>query len=112
MADLSTVEVNGTEYNLKDASARSSIIDILESLLGVKTQSEVLVIDAVEPGESSGGSSTYELPTASASTLGGVKIGSGITITNGVISCITSSTVQSMINSAISGITDGDEVSY
>jgi len=29
---------------------------------------------------------TYTLPTASASTLGGVKIGSGITITNGVIS--------------------------
>ena len=32
---------------------------------------------------------TYNLPTANANTLGGVKIGSGITITNGVISANT-----------------------
>ena len=32
------------------------------------------------------GANNYSLPTASADTLGGVKIGSGITITNGVIS--------------------------
>lgn len=33
-----------------------------------------------------GGGSEYTLPTASADTLGGVKIGSGVTITDGVIS--------------------------
>ena len=37
------------------------------------------------PGESGGGSE-YTLPTASASTLGGVKVGSGLTITDGVLS--------------------------
>ena len=37
------------------------------------------------PGESGGGGS-YTLPTASASTLGGVKVGSGLTITEGVLS--------------------------
>ena len=37
------------------------------------------------PGESGGGGS-YTLPTASASTLGGVKVGSGLTITDGVLS--------------------------
>ena len=37
------------------------------------------------PGEGGGGSE-YTLPTASASTLGGVKVGSGLTITDGVLS--------------------------
>ena len=36
------------------------------------------------PGESGGGG--YALPTASAGTLGGVKVGSGLTITDGVLS--------------------------
>ena len=59
-----------------------------------------------------GGGGSYTLPTASASTLGGVKIGSGITITNGVISAITQAQVESLISTAINNITDGDEVSY
>ena len=37
------------------------------------------------PGEGGGGDS-YTLPTASADTLGGVKVGSGLTITDGVLS--------------------------
>ncbi len=37
------------------------------------------------PGEGGGGGS-YTLPTASADTLGGVKVGSGLTITDGVLS--------------------------
>ena len=36
------------------------------------------------PGEGGGGS--YTLPTASADTLGGIKVGNGLTITNGVLS--------------------------
>jgi len=47
-------------------------------------------LDAVTPGGTiiggSGGGSSYTLPTATSSILGGVKIGSNITITNGVIS--------------------------
>ena len=34
----------------------------------------------------SGGGDAYTLPTASADTLGGVKVGSGLTITEGVLS--------------------------
>lgn len=47
-------------------------------------------------GGSSGGGSNYTLPTASSSTLGGVKIGSGLTInTNGVLSAdVTASTLS------------------
>ena len=37
------------------------------------------------PGEGGGGGE-YTLPTASADTLGGVKVGSGLTITDGVLS--------------------------
>lgn len=33
-----------------------------------------------------GGGGSYTLPVASASTLGGVKVGSGLTITDGVLS--------------------------
>lgn len=36
------------------------------------------------PGEGGGGS--YTLPIASADTLGGIKVGSGLTITDGVLS--------------------------
>ena len=39
------------------------------------------------PGEGGGGGGEpYVLPTASADTLGGVKVGSGLTITDGVLS--------------------------
>ena len=41
---------------------------------------------ATVEGLSGSGDSSYTLPTASASTLGGVKIGSGLTITDGVLS--------------------------
>ena len=40
----------------------------------------------VENFPGGGGGSSYTLPTASASTLGGVKVGSGLTITDGVLS--------------------------
>lgn len=40
----------------------------------------------VEGLEGEGGGTPYTLPTASASTLGGVKVGSGLTITDGVLS--------------------------
>lgn len=41
---------------------------------------------ATVEGLNGGGGSSYTLPTASASTLGGVKVGSGLTITDGVLS--------------------------
>ena len=41
---------------------------------------------ATVEGLNGGGGSSYTLPTASTSTLGGVKVGSGLTITDGVLS--------------------------
>lgn len=69
---------------------------------------EVLTVGA----EEATGAEPYTLPVASSSTLGGVMIGSGITITNGVISAITQAQVESLISTAIGNITDGDGVSY
>lgn len=83
--------------------------------LGAGVESEVLVLDSeIDPGEGggSGGGGSYTLPVATASTLGGVKIGSGITITDGVISAITSSAVQQMIDTSIAAVTNADEVSF
>ena len=40
----------------------------------------------VENFPGGGGGGSYTLPTASASTLGGIKVGSGLTITDGVLS--------------------------
>ena len=80
--------------------------------LGVATSGEVLVIDSeLTPGDG-GGSGSYTLPTATDITLGGVKIGSGITISNGVISAITAATVQSMIDTSLADYGDGDEMSF
>ena len=38
------------------------------------------------PGGGGSGGGSYTLPTASADTLGGIKVGSGLTITDGVLS--------------------------
>ena len=40
----------------------------------------------VEGLSGGGGGSSYTLPTATADTLGGVKVGTGLTITDGVLS--------------------------
>lgn len=40
----------------------------------------------VENFPGSGGGDSYTLPTASANILGGIKVGSGLTITDGVLS--------------------------
>lgn len=81
--------------------------------LGAGVTSEILIIDSeLDPGEGGDGGGSYTLPTASASVLGGVKIGDGITITNGVISAITATIVQNMIDTSIADITDADEVSF
>jgi len=54
------------------------------------TTNTLRISDGVTPGGTiiggSGGGGSYTLPTASSTVLGGVKIGSNITITNGVIS--------------------------
>ena len=50
-----------------------------QDISNLATKSEVSAVESKIPA-------AYELPTASATTLGGVKVGSGLSITNGVLS--------------------------
>ena len=72
----------------------SALNGYVKSVNGTSPDSNGNVSISVSGGGSSGGGS-YTLPTASSSTLGGVKIGSGLTInTNGVVSAdVTASTL-------------------
>lgn len=72
----------------------SALSGYVKSVNGAAPDSSGNVTISVSGGGSSGGSN-YTLPTASSSTLGGVKIGSGLTInTSGVVSAdVTSSTL-------------------
>lgn len=76
----------------------SALSGYVKSVNGVVPDSSGNVTISVSGGGSSGGGS-YTLPTASSSTLGGVKIGSGLTInTNGVVSAdVTSSTLTAYV---------------
>ena len=49
-----------------------------QDISNLATKSEVSAVENKIPA-------AYELPTASATTLGGVKVGSGLSITNGVL---------------------------
>lgn len=72
----------------------SALSGYVKSVNGAAPDSSGNVTISVSGGGSSGGGN-YTLPTASSSTLGGVKIGSGLTInTNGVVSAdVTASTL-------------------
>ena len=72
----------------------SALSGYVKSVNGAAPDSSGNVTIRVSGGGSSGGGS-YTLPTASSSTLGGVKIGSGLTInTSGVVSAdVTASTL-------------------
>lgn len=72
----------------------SALSGYVKSVNGAAPDSSGNVTISVSGGGSSGGGS-YTLPTASSSTLGGVKIGSGLTInTSGVVSAdVTASTL-------------------
>lgn len=73
----------------------SALNGYVKSVNGTSPDSNGNVSISVSGGGSSGGSN-YTLPTASSSTLGGVKIGSGLTInTSGVVSAdVTASTLS------------------
>lgn len=72
----------------------SALSGYVKSVNGVTPDSNGNVSISVSGGGSSGGGN-YTLPTASSSTLGGVKVGSGLTInTSGVLSAdVTASTL-------------------
>lgn len=59
------------------------------------------------------GANNYSLPTASSSTLGGVKIGSGISISNGIISISNATTsANGLMSAADKSKLDGIENTY
>ena len=71
------------------------------SPLSPATFGGVLLVYASTPTVSvvgGGGGSNYVLPTASASTLGGIKVGSGLTINTGVLSTSGSSSYSTISN--------------
>lgn len=60
-----------------------------QDISNLATKSEVSAVESKIPA-------AYELPTASATTLGGVKVGSGLSITNGVLSATGGGTADSV----------------
>lgn len=89
--ELSTTSTNPVQN--KTITAALSNLDI-----DIATNDEIdIALNLAGSGDlpTGGGSGNYTLPTASSSTLGGVKIGSGLTInTSGVVSAdVTSSTL-------------------
>lgn len=68
-----------SEYNTKNYTEQGGEVTHIGGTL-------IIEDGATVEGLSGGGGSGYILPTASASTLGGVKVGEGLTITDGVLS--------------------------
>lgn len=97
--DTSTNEfsISSTNTQLTDAQVRSKISGT--GLISYNSTTGVISTTA----------NNYTLPTASASTLGGVKIGSGITITTGVISA--DSQTDNNFTNALKTKLDGIEAS-
>lgn len=70
---------DGTSSSIADADTTYS--EVTSSASGLMSAEDKSKLDGIAAN-----ANNYTLPTASASTLGGVKIGSGISISNGVIS--------------------------
>lgn len=79
-----------------------AIVDVTQT--GQAAQVDVIVSRGLP-----GSDATYTLPTATASVLGGVKIGSGITITDGVISA-SSYTLPTATDTVLGGVKIGSGV--
>lgn len=93
-----TIPTATSDLNNNSGYITSSALNgCVKSVNGTYPDSNGNVSISVSGGGSSGGS--YTLPTASSSTLGGVKIGSGLTInTSGVVSAdVTSSTLTAYV---------------
>lgn len=100
----------GAEPTLSGKSAKASVVDndgvvILDSAASNGTKKLLWsVIKSTLKTYFDTLYNKYTLPTASSSTLGGVKIGSGIAISNGVISY----TLPEATTSALGGVKVGD----
>ena len=90
---LDGIAVNANNYTLPTASSSTlggvkigSNISVNNGVISISKDNITNALGYVPPSVSGGGTSSYTLPTASSSTLGGVKIGSNISVNNGVIS--------------------------
>ena len=89
----------------------NAIAPLLESD-AMEELDEATYLAAVASATGGGGAAAYSLPTATASVLGGVKIGSGISIdANGVISASSAYTLPAATTSSLGGVIVGSGLS-
>jgi hypothetical protein len=62
----------------------------------INTHTGKLTFTSASVGSGGGGGSSYSLPTATASTLGGIKVGTNLSISNGVLSATDNDTTYSV----------------
>ena len=66
---------------------------------------KLTVLEGAEVEGLSGGGGSYTLPTATADKLGGIKVGSGLTITDGVLSATGITPAEAQADSTASSYT-------
>ena len=105
MSEISKITISGDlTYDIKDSAARELINGVTTSLNSLTTSLSTMAFQPDAPsndkqyGRQNGdwveiqSSTTYTLPTATSTELGGVKIGEGLSIdNNGVVSVSTES---------------------
>lgn len=102
---MAFLDDNGLLYfwlKLKNALANKVEIEIGKGL----STNDYTTVEKEKLANIAEGANNYSLPTASSTTLGGVKIGSNLNINNGVLSAIMSSTDKNKLD----GIATGAEV--
>lgn len=72
---------NGTTGTITTQDTNTTYSAATTSAAGLMSAADKTKLDGIATG-----ANKYSLPTASASTLGGIKVGSGLTISNGVLS--------------------------
>ena len=93
---LLTAEAAATIYDRKDNITDDN--NTYDSTKNVSAKALAQLTDRVETLEAGGVGGSYTLPTADATTLGGIKVGAGLSIVNGVLSAtVTESGVVSVI---------------
>ena len=72
---------NGTTGTITTQDTNTTYSEATTSAAGLMSASDKTKLNGIATG-----ANAYSLPTASASTLGGIKVGSGLSISNGVLS--------------------------
>ena len=72
---------NGSTGTITTQDTNTTYSEATTSAAGLMSASDKTKLNGIATG-----ANAYSLPTASASTLGGIKVGSGLTISNGVLS--------------------------